>query len=327
MTNVEIAELISATNMYEIAAKTTDGMLLTDSEAEVAAQLDAHFKEIGKRGHDADHEIASFIQKVINEEIYNTPDELLDMLFDRGTIGDFDDFETVTTPKNTLIAYEAAKGGNVPRSFLDVEKLVPTWKNLQLETSISFADVQRNGWKSIALVTDYAIAALKNQLFATVFNAVDAAITSGDNFLAASGAKPVEADMDTIALYLNERTENGVIVALTKYIQAASKLTGFVSDEMKNEVHRTGRLGTYDGISMTPISSAKRLGDNSMLIKDKRMYGVAGKLGVLNMKGEVKTYQTTDVNKEVFHLLFKDFNFGYAFNGSALENVFKMTLA
>lgn len=327
MTNIEIAELISATNMYDIAAKTNDGMLLTDSETEVANQLDAHFKEIGKCGHDSDHEIASFIQKVINEEIYNTPDELLEMIFDRGTIDEFDDFESIIAPKNTLIAYEAAKGGNVPRSYLDIEKLAPAWKNLQLETSISFADLERNGWKNIALVTDYAIAALKNQLFATIFNAIDGAIASGDNFLAASAAMPVQADMDAVALYLNERTENGVIVALTKYIQAASKLTGFASDEMKNEVHRTGRLGTYDGISLTPISSAKKLGDNAMIIKDKRMYGIAGKLGVLNMKGEVKTYQVTDVNKEVFHLLFKDFSFGYAFNGSVLENVFKMTLS
>lgn len=326
MTNVEIAELISSTNMYDIATKTNEGMALTDDEGEVASQLDAHFKEIGKRGHDTDHEIASFVQKIINEEIYNTPDELLDLIFDRGTIGAFDDFEAITTPKNTLIAYEAAKGGNVPRSYLDVAKLTPNWKNMQIETDISFVDLERDGWKKVSLITEYAVATFKNKMFATIFNTVDEAISSGDNFLAASGAKPVEADMDTIALYLNERTENGVIVALTKYIQAASKLTGFVSEEMKNEVHRTGRLGTYDGVALTPISSAKRLGDNTMLIKDKRMYGVAGKIGTINMKGEIKTYQTTDVNKEVFHLLFKDFTFGYAFNDTALENVFKMTL-
>lgn len=132
MTNVEIAELISSTNMYDIATKTNEGMALTDDESVVASQLDAHFKEIGKRGHDTDHEIASFVQKIINEEIYNTPDELLDLIFDRGTIGAFDDFEAITTPKNTLIAYEAAKGGNVPRSYLDVAKLAPTWKNMQI---------------------------------------------------------------------------------------------------------------------------------------------------------------------------------------------------
>lgn len=132
MTNVEIAELISSTNMYEIAYKTSHTLELNENETTVAAQLDAHFKEIGKRGCDPDHEIASFVQKVINEEIYNTPDELLDLIFDRGTIGEFDDFENITTPKNTLMAHEAAKGGNVERSYLDVSVLTPTWKNRQV---------------------------------------------------------------------------------------------------------------------------------------------------------------------------------------------------
>jgi len=132
MTNIELAELVSSTNMYDIAYKTSRNMTLTDNESEASAMLDAHFKEIGKRGCDPDHEISAFVQKVVNEEIYNTPDELLDMIFDRGTIGEFDDFQNITTPKNTLVAYEAAKGGNVPRSYLDVSVLTPTWKNRQI---------------------------------------------------------------------------------------------------------------------------------------------------------------------------------------------------
>ncbi|MEG1563301.1 MAG: hypothetical protein RR365_06195 [Bacteroides sp.] len=322
----EIAELIRSVNMYEIAAKTNEGLILTSDEEKVVSQLDTHFKEIGKKGHDSEHEIASFIQKVINEEIYNTPDELLGLLFEQGTIGTFDDFEDITAPKNTLIAYDAAKGGNVPRSFLDIGKLVPTWKNMQIETDISFADLERDGWKKVSTITEFAIATFKNRMFAAIFDVIDAAIASGENYLEAAGAKPTQADMDAISLYINDRTESGVIVALSKYVQAASKLTGFVSDEMKNEVHRTGRLGTYDGVSLTPISSAKKLGDDTKLLKDKRMYGVAGKLGVINMKGEVKTYQIEDPNKEVFHIMFKDFTFGFAFNDTALENVFKMTL-
>lgn len=47
--------------------------------------------------------------------------------------------------------------------------------------------------------------------------------------------------MDALALYLNDRG-GGNIVALNKYIQAASKLRGFESEAMKDEVHRTGVL-------------------------------------------------------------------------------------
>jgi len=328
MTNIEIAELVNSTNMYDIAYKTTRNMTLTDNESEASAMLDAHFKEIGKRGCDPDHEISAFVQKVVNEEIYNTPDELLDLIFDRGTIGEFDDFQNITTPKNTLVAYEAAKGGNVPRSYLDVSILTPTWKNRQIETDISYRDIARNGWKSIALLTDYATAAFKNCMFSDIFSTVDAGITSGANFIDAAGTKPTSTEMDQMALYINDRTDaNGVIVALSKYIQSASKFTGFVSNEIVNEVHRTGRLGVYDGVSLVPISSAKTLGNGNLLIPDKRMFGVCGKIGVLNMKGDISVYQDTDNNKEVYHLMLKDFTYGYAFNATALENVIKMDLS
>ena len=129
----EIAELINKVNMYELACKTTHKLALSAEEQEARDQLDAYFREVGKTGHDAQHEIAAFITKVVNEEIYNTPDELIDMLFDQNTIGAYDDFEAYKLPpKNTLVAHEAAFGGNVERSFLDITALVPQYKNYQI---------------------------------------------------------------------------------------------------------------------------------------------------------------------------------------------------
>lgn len=132
MTNVEIAEVIKDTNMYELACKTNAQADLTDSEQVTVAQLDAYFKKVGERGSDPDNEIAAFIRRAVNEEIYNAPDELLDYLFDRGTIGEFDDIEGVKNPKNTLVPYETAKGANVKRSFLDISVLNQKYVNLQI---------------------------------------------------------------------------------------------------------------------------------------------------------------------------------------------------
>lgn len=329
MATIDLAEQIKTTNMFDLAYRTNHGMQLTDDERDVQAALDARFKEIGASGHDRDHEIAAFVQKVVNEELYNTPDELLDMMFDQGTIGVNDDFELITTPKNTLIAYEAATGGNVPRSFLDVTVMTPTWHNRQIETDISYADLERNGWKSVSQITEYATAALKNRMFCDIFETIDAAIQSGaDNYLNETGKMPTQATMDWLALYIQDRADNGgSIIGLSKYIQAASKLTGFVSDDMINQVNRTGRLGVYDGVSLVPISSAKKLGDGSKMIPDLRLFGVAGKIGTLNMKGDVKIYQDADNNREAYHLMFKNFTYGYAFNDSALENIAKVVLA
>ena len=327
MQNTELAEVIDSVDMFELAAKTTAGMSLTDDETAAVEVLDKTFKEIGKRGCDSNNEIAAFISRVINEEIYNAPDELLDQIFDRDSIGENDDYYATTNPKNTFIAYEAAKGGNVERSFLDISTLTPTWRNFQIETDISYADIRRNGWKTVARITDYALATFTNKQFAEIFSVINTLVTSGaDNYITEATTKPTQATMDALALYLNDRG-GGVIVGLSKYIQAASKLTGFVSDEMRNEVHRTGRLGSYDGCEMFPISSAKKLGDGSLQIPDHALYGIAGKIGTLTTKGEVNVYEDMNNNKEQIHLKFADFTFGYAIGTSQLENIVKVAIA
>ena len=136
MNNIEIAEVLKGVDMYELAMKTNAGYVMTDNENLAVAELDRAFKKIGEEGHDPEHQIAQFIRRTINEEIVNAPDELLDQIFDRGTIDENDDYEAWTTPKNTLVAYEAAKGGNVDRSFIDITPLAPTWKNRQVRNCL-----------------------------------------------------------------------------------------------------------------------------------------------------------------------------------------------
>lgn len=329
MTNIEIAEAIKDTNMYELACKTNAELDLTDSEKTTVAQLDAYFKKVGERGADPEREIAAFIRKAVNEEIYNAPDELLDYLFNRDTIGEFDDFEDVTDPKNTLVAYETAKGANVKRSFLDIGVLKPQWFNLQIETDISYKDLRKNGWKEVSKITEFAVAAFKNKMFKMIFDKIDAGITEGaENYLNVGGSVMTQAAGDALALYVNDRANgDGVIVGKSAYIQQLSKLNGFASDEMKNEVHRTGRLGSYDGCEMFPISGAKKLGDGSAIFSDKRVYGIAGQIGSLNMKGETNVYETMDNNNESVHLKFADFTFGVCFNKDTLEKVYKAVLS
>lgn len=329
MANFDIAEAIKNTSMYELACKTMQNIEMSETEETVVSELDKHFKEIGKTGYDKDHEISAFIQKVINEEVYNTPDELLDRLFYSNSIGADDDFEEIEEAKNTLVAHEAAQGGNVPKSYLDISVCKPVWKNRQIETEISYADLRKNGWKSVAKLTEYAVAALKNTRFKDIFDNIDAAITSGaENYITVSGATMTQAAADALALRVNDYNEgNGVIVGYSKYIQQISKLQGFESDDMKNEVHRTGRLGMYDGVDLTPISSVRKLGDGSGLFTDKRVFGIAGKIGTISQKGEMSVYQTSNNNKEKIELKFANFTYGWAISPEGIKKVCKAVLS
>lgn len=129
----EIAEAAKNVSTYEIAEKTLRNIALNDQEKEISSYVDEWARKIGETGHDRDHEIAQYITRTVNQEFYDAPDELLDAMFDRGTIGEFDDYVANVMPvKNTLVAYDAAMEGNVPKSYLDIQALNPTWKHAQV---------------------------------------------------------------------------------------------------------------------------------------------------------------------------------------------------
>lgn len=330
MLNTEIAEVMQAPGkVYEVAEKTQYNRVLNGEEKEIAEVMDAFVRDVGKTGRDTDKQIASFITKTVQDELYNAPDELLDSMFDRGNIGEFDDFQAERTVKNTLVAHEAAKGGNVPRSYLHLETLTPVWHNLQVETDLSYVDMRKNGWKSVANLTTFMTETLKNKMFAIVLNQVDAAIAGGEQKIDVSAAAPTMEAMDKLALYLNEYSDgsNPFTVSLMKYCSQLRRMTGYaqyLSDSMKDDFNRYGLVKTYDGVAITGISSAKKLGDGSLLIPDKRIFGIAGKIGELDMKGEIHTYQDEDNQNERVHLMVKDFTFGHAI--SHIERVAKITL-
>ena len=196
---------------------------------------------------------------------------------------------------------------------------------------MSFVDIRRNGWKTVATLTDYAMDALKNALFADVFGALDSAITLGaDNYIANASQTLLPASMDALALYINDLGQpNAYIIALSKYIQQASKFTGFASDGMKDEVYNNGFLGKYDGIPMRRVSSHATVNNDgsTLLIPDKRVFGIAGKIGALDMRGDVHVYQSEDIDDEKIHIKVADFTYGYAFNTASIaDHVAKIVL-
>ena len=90
------------------------------------------------------------------------------------------------------------------------------------------------------------------------------------------------------------------------------------------EFNRYGLVKTYDGIGVAGISGAKKTGTGSLLLPDKRIYGIAGKIGNLDMKGEVHTYQDMNNQNEKVHIMLKDFTYGFMLTN--IENFAKVTL-
>lgn len=329
MLRTEIAEIMNKEGIvYDVAEKVEYKRPLNSEEKEISEVVDAWAREIGETGKDPDQEIAAFVRKTVNEEVYNAPDELLDQIFDRGSIGEFDDEEGTTTPKNSLIAHEAAKGGTVDRSWIDINAIKPIWRNRQIETDLSYVDLRKNGFKSIATLTTFMKEACQNVLFYDALSTADMAITGGEQLIAVVGNAPTLEAMDLLSLYLNDRDDNNVMITLNKYAQAIRRMPGFaehLSNEMKNDFNRYGLVKSYDAIGIAGISGAKKQGNGNLLIPDKRIYGVAGKIGNLDMKGDIHVYQDMNNQKETIHVTLKDFTYGMMI--TKIENIAKVTFA
>ena len=325
---IEVAELMEKPGvMFDVAEKVEYKRNLTNEEKEVFEISDAWAREIGKTGNDKDCEIAAFVNKVVNEEIYNAPDELLDSMFDRGSIGEFDDEEFIKTPKNTLEAHEAAKGGTVDRSYIDFTAIKPITKNRQIETDLSYVDLRKNGFKSVATITTYAKEALQNALFYDVFSMIDNAIIGGEQLVTAGGKVPTQTAVDAFNLYLLDRDPAAVAVCLSKYAQALGRMDGrsqYMSNAMKDEFNRYGLVNFIDGVRIASISGAKKTGKGQLMLPDLRIFGVAGKIGALDMKGELHTYEDMDNSNEKVIIRVKDFT--YSVGITNIENCNKMVL-
>lgn len=268
----EIAELMEKNGvLFDVAEKVEYRRELNAEEKEIAEISDAWAREIGKTGKDPECTIAAFINRTVNEELYNAPDELLDQIFERGSVGEFDDVEGGKALKNTLIAHEAAKGGTVDRSWIDFTNVKPTWKNRQVETDLSYVDLRKNGFKSIATLTTYMKEACQNYLYFDALSMADEAVTGGEQLITVAGTTPTIEAMDALSLYLNDRADDSVIVTLNKYAQAIRRMPNFaqyLSNEMKNDFNRYGLMKNYDGINIAGISGAKKMGDGNLLIPD-----------------------------------------------------------
>lgn len=329
--NNEIKDIVkSPIQVFELAEAVHYKKELNAEQKDMYCEFDAWAKKIGETGLDDKHEIAAYIQKVVQPTVDETQDELIDLLFNTGNIGEFDHTDYIGEPKNTLVAHDAAKGGNVDKSYIDFRALAPKTKHSQVDTQITYLDLRRNGFRSIAKLTTFAEEALKAKMFSDIFTDINTAIVGGDQFIAESGSMPTLANMDKLALYLADRVENGdnpVIVTLSKYAQGIARMSGltpFLSDRKKDQIDKYGMVTDYNGIPVAHFSGAKKLANGKLIIPDKVIFGIAGKIGNLDMKGNIRVYETMDNNKEQVDLKITGFEYQYVVND--IEKIGKISI-
>jgi hypothetical protein len=134
--------------------------------------------------------------------------------------------------------------------------------------------------------------------------------------------------LDQLTGYLLDEGENPAIFGLSSLLRPIGKMSGFnsyLSEDMKNEINKYGILGTYNGVTLTPISATHKLANGNQLLPANRVIGVAGKIGELDTKGTMRVLQNMNINNEVIDLKFTGFEFGLAIY--KLEKVAKIATA
>ena len=302
--------------LVDWAERVQYGLDLSDDHKETSEALDAWARKIGERGVDKDNEIAELVRRAITNDVITAPDELISIMFDESSIGEFDDVYGEIEPKNTIKVFEAIKGGNVDASYIDFSRTTPTWTELQAETFIKYVDLRRGGYKTVANLVNYMREAFAQKRWSILFNRAVAAVTAAPNLINEATSAPTATSADALAVYLMDISDPGelnVILAQNKYIMAMSKLpsaSSIQSDEAKEAWRRYGSIGYYAGQEMRGFSGVRKMADGNLVIPNKVVLGVSGKIGSAITRGETHVYETMDNNAEHVHIKANGFSFG-----------------
>ena len=146
----------------------------------------------------------------------------------------------------------------------------------------------------------------------------DKAIVGGEQVINVTGGVSAltVANMDALSLYIMDMLDAGdtaFAFGLNKYAQKIAQLQGansFMSDNMKDAYNRYGLAKEYNGLLIGGFSGQKKASDGELLVPDKRIFGVSGKIGTICDRGDLRVYQTMDNNKEKVSLKFTGYEYG-----------------
>lgn len=319
---IEIAEVLKKDGrMVEWAEKvlvvdsTTNinKVVFSEEDKALTSHLDTWARGLGA-GTIPRHELATFLSKVVTPEYYNTPTEILnDFLTQSMTVGEFDYLDISVLPKNTLKAIESAKNGNVDKSYIDYDELVPKQFSLQIETEVKWEELRRDGYISIARLIDFAMDEFRNKMFFILMNEIDGVVSGGAN--EGTGALTTTS-MNKMVKYLrgNRESSRERLTALTNSdnafdISRLADSVAYLSERMKDQLHNDGQLTKYGNVAIKDIESGKTTGNGEALLNPARVYGTAGSIGEYAMRGALRVYEKDDTNAELTELKLTGFSF------------------
>ena len=317
LSQAEVHDMMTSGEALAWARKTVNKVELSEREEAFGKMIDDQVNQVWKYGNAmAKSHIAEIIVKIIEPEVFDVPMELLNQIFDQGSIGEFDDIKFESKWINGLVAKQSAiRTGNVEKTYLGVMDSKREITNLEIATEFPMSELRKPNGLGVAELSLYALEAFNNAKYRFLLNFIEnKVVPSTAKFTGAIS----EATIEPFLGYLYDNNDSATysqVVGLSNQIRKVSKTaknSAFYTDEMKDVLNREAKLQVLDNALLVPIKAGRKDGTGQTLIPDKKLYGFAGKVGQVFNRGELRVHVTENPNSEVFDVMFKGVEFGVA---------------
>lgn len=315
--NIELSSMLNEKGrMLDWARNVAGRVALSEADIEISKEVEGFIEKIDKVNSDeARVALSEFIIKVVEPEVFDTPQAILDYMFNTSSTGEFDKVAVYNSPKNTLVARESvARTGNVKKSYVDFTKGNVVEKHLQIETEVKLSDLRRQGAFGVAELVLFAIEEFNRKKFSLILEHIDSLIVNGgENYFEASGEISLGA-MDSLNGYLDDNCFDGepVIAGLSKTLRPISNFQGYEkSDKTKDYFNNASVADRFRDSIIASVKAGQKQGNGETLLPADKIFGFAGKVGEQYTKGELRSLSETNINSEKIHLKLTGVEFGF----------------
>lgn len=315
LSQAEVHEMMNKGEALAWARKAVARQELSEKEEAFGKRIAEQVENAYKYGSPT-HHIAEMIIEIIEPEVFDVPMELLGMIFDEGTIGEFDEVKYESKWINGLVAREAAiRTGSVDKSYLGLMDATKEITNLEISTEFPMSELRKPNGLGVAELSLFAIESFNNAKYRFLLNFVENKVVPADNKF--HGVINSEATEDFLGCLYdnNDSTTYSQVVGLSNQIRALSKSVKdgvMFSENMKDVLNNDAKLQVLDNSVLVPIKAGRKDGLGQTLIPDKKLYGFSGKVGKQFTRGALRTYIDANNSNETFTVQFKGVEFGVA---------------
>ncbi len=309
----DMRNAVSANHLVTANAATTSGIMTPEEhaqEAEIQRDVYGGVNFLANRGPDADKReaLAETVFEILEtlEQKRPKPD-VVDMMFDKkpGQYG------KIVRVKRFFGAQVLARtyGGYKRRSVIRSASYTITTEPSAVVIEIAIEELKGGiiTASDIAAMMDEAVSRYKADLAWTTWQT---ALAQGGAYCDTYTGDVSQSELDTVMEEVSDQTDAGAIIGRRVRLSPIVKFSGYdgatgYPENVKDEIHRTGWMGSYAGVKLVPIKSwTDEIHDSAAVIPATDIFIMPTDLSITRFVEVGGTQKSSDVDKDTNTMVF-----------------------